>query len=272
MVPLPRLPGALNRATYLAVSATLRAYSGLATTWRTTELGLPRRPRSHDVLHDAAGRDRLVLQAFSRHVTPVDPAWPESVRTNGFWYLPGAPGWSPPDRLARFLADGPTPVYIGFGSMAGRDPRRTTTIVTDAVRQAGVRAVPATGWGGIVTDIATDDVLVIDQVPHDWLFPRVSAVVHHGGGGTTGAALAAGRPQVVCPLVADQPHWADRVHATGVAPLPVRQQHLTAERLAAALAAVTGDVGMHDRAASLGQVIRAENGVATAVDALEHLT
>jgi sterol 3beta-glucosyltransferase len=272
MLPFPRLPKVFNRATYLAVSATLRAYSGIATTWRTTELGLSRRRGSHDVLHDAAGNHRLVLQAFSGHVTPVDPGWPESVRTTGFWYLPATAGWSAPDRLTRFLADGPAPVYIGFGSMAGRDSRRTATIVTDAVRQAGVRAVLATGWGGIAADTDTGDVLVIDQAPHDWLFPRVSAVVHHGGGGTTGAALAAGRPQVVCPFVADQPHWADRMHAVGVAPPPVRQQHLTADRLAAALVEATCDVGMRDRAERLGREIRAENGVAAAVDALEHIT
>ncbi|WP_082404180.1 glycosyltransferase [Saccharothrix sp. NRRL B-16348] len=272
MVPLPRLPRFLNRATYLTVSATLRAFSGIATTWRTTELGLPRRRGSHDVLHDAAGHDRLVLQAFSRHVTQVDPGWPESVRTTGFWYLPTAPEWSPPDRLRRFLDDGPAPVYIGFGSMTGRDSRRTTTIVTDAVRRAGVRAVLATGWGGIAPDTEADGVLVIDQAPHDWLFPRMSAVVHHGGGGTTGAALAAGRPQVVCPFVADQPHWANRMHAAGVAPSPVRQQQLNADLLAAALTAATDDIGMRDRAERLGQQIRAENGVTTAIDALERIT
>lgn len=268
MVPMPRLPKVFNRATYLTVSATLRVYNGIASNWRTTDLGLPRRRGSHDVLHDAAGNDRLVLQAFSRHVTPVDPDWPKSVRTTGFWYLPTPPDWSPPDRLTRFLADGPVPVYIGFGSMAGRNSHRTATIVTDAVRQAGVRVVLATGWGGIATDTDTDDVLVIDQAPHDWLFPRMSAVVHHGGGGTTGAALAAGRPQVVCPFVADQPHWANRMHAVGVAPTPVRQQQLTAERLAAALVQANG---MRERAEQLGREIRAENGVAGAVDALEHV-
>ncbi|WP_425473877.1 nucleotide disphospho-sugar-binding domain-containing protein [Saccharothrix saharensis] len=69
---------------------------------------------------------------------------------------------------------------------------------------------------------------VIDHAPHQWLFPWMSAVVHHGGAGTTAAALAAGVPQVVCPFVADQPHWARCAHAVGVAPPPIRRQHLTA--------------------------------------------
>lgn len=255
MLPLPRLPKFLNRATYLAVSATLRSYSGVINTWRTKELRLPKGKASH----------AMVLQAFSSRVTPVDPSWPDTVRTTGFWYLPSA--WSPPAPLAEFLRDGPAPVYIGFGSMAGRNAERTGEIVADAVRSAGVRAVLATGWGGIAAAASTE-VFVIDQAPHDWLFPRMSAVVHHGGGGTTAAALAAGVPQVVCPFVADQPHWAWRMHALGVAPEPLRQQQLTAAGLAAAIGRA---VELRERAQEIGREIRAENGVAAAVRALAEI-
>ena len=269
MVPLPRLPKALNRATYLAVTATLRSFAGIVDRWRVEELGLPRRRDGHDLLHAPDGRHRLVLQAFSPHVTPVDPDWPAEVRTTGFWYLPSRP-WSPPQALERFLSDGPAPVYLGFGSMAGRDAERTGRTAVEAVRRAGVRAVLATGWGGLASTGSTD-VFVIDQAPHDLLFPRMAAVAHHGGGGTTGAALAAGVPQVVCPFVADQPHWAQRAHAVGVAPPPVRQQRLTADTLADALATAVNDRAMRRRATEIGGLVRAENGVAHAVTALADL-
>ncbi|MGI5499311.1 glycosyltransferase [Lentzea sp. CA-135723] len=249
MVPLPRLPKFLNRATYLVVSATLRSYAGVINAWRAEQLDLPRGSAPHS----------LVLQAFSSTVTPVDPAWPDTVRTTGFWYLPT--DWTPPGDLEEFVAPGA--VYIGFGSMAGRDAQRMGELVLEAVRLAGVRAVLATGWGGIAA-ASSPDVFVVDEVPHDWLFPRVDAVVHHGGGGTTAAALAAGVPQVVCPFVADQPHWARRMHEVGVAPSPLRQQKLTAEGLAAAIRSAV-DLP----AAELGAVIRAENGVGDAVEALE---
>ena len=155
--------------------------------------------------------------------------------------------------------------------MAGRGARRTADVVAEAVGRAGVRAVVATGWGGIAPEVESRDVLVIDQAPHDWLFPQMAAVVHHGGGGTTGAALAAGRPQVVCPFVADQPHWAARMHAIGVAPSPLRQQDLTADRLTTRLIHTVGDPGVRERAEVLGERIRSENGVRTAVDALEQV-
>lgn len=259
MVPLPKLPRMFNRATYLAVSATLRAYSGIVNSWRTNELGLPRgRGPTH----------ALVLQAFSARVTPVDPNWPDTVRTTGFWYLPRPVSWSPDPSLREFVETGPAPVYIGFGSMAGRDALRTGKIVAQAVRVAGVRAVLATGWGGLAAT-TSDDVFVVDQVPHDWVFSKAQAVVHHGGGGTTAAALAAGTPQVVCPFVADQPHWAGRAHAIGVAPEPLLHKKLSVKTLAEAITRAVTDQGMRLRAEEFGIAIRAEHGVHAAVAALE---
>ena len=105
----------------------------------------------------------------------------------------------------------------------------------------------------------------LEAVPHDWLFPRVAALVHNGGAGTTGAGLRAGRPTVVCPLVGDQPFWGRRVADLGVGPAPVSLFKLTAERLAEAITRATTDATMRQRAAALGQAIRAENGVDKAV-------
>ncbi|GGU17036.1 glycosyltransferase [Lentzea flava] len=259
LLPLPRLPRFLNRATYLTVSGTLRAYAGVVNAWRAGELGL--RP-------GRGPRHALVVQAFSSRVTPVDPGWPDSVRTTGFWYLPRPADWTPDASLRAFLDDGA--VYIGFGSMAGRDARRTGDLVAEAARAAGVRAVVATGWGGLAAR-SSDDLHVIDQAPHDWLFGRVRAVVHHGGGGTTAAALAAGVPQVVCPFVADQPHWAQRMHAIGVAPQPLPHRKLSAGRLGEAISRAVGDPALRQRAAVLGEEIRAEDGVRAAVHELERI-
>lgn len=261
MVPLPRVPRFLNRATYLTVSATMRAYNGVVDTWRADSLGLAR---------GRGPQHALVLQAFSSAVTPVDPAWPESVRTTGFWFLPRNPEWSPDAALRAFLEAGPTPVYIGFGSMAGRDAERLGDIVAEAAREAGVRAIAATGWGGLAAR-SSSDLLVISQAPHDWLFGKVAAVVHHGGGGTTAAALAASVPQIVCPFVADQPHWAQRMHAVGVAPRPLRHTTMTARSLSEAITQAVSDPELRRRAIDLGEQIRAEDGVSTAVRDLEEV-
>ncbi len=270
MIPF-RIPKALNHASYRLNGLVLRALVGSGARWRAETLGLPHRPHQNDALRTPEGRPATVLQAFSKHVLPTPVGYPSWTHTTGFWFLPAARGWTPPQRLQTFLDAGDPPVYIGFGSMAGSDPARVGHIVTEAARLAGVRGVLITGWGGLDTNVDADQILVLDQAPHDWLFPRMAAIVHHGGAGTTAAALASGRPQVVCPFVADQPYWARQMRDSGVAPEPQPQRHLTPQGLAVALHKAVRDKSMSARAAELGATIRAEDGVGNAVAVLERL-
>lgn len=108
-----------------------------------------------------------------------------------------------------------------------------------------------------------------DRVFDDTTAVGEQAVVHHGGAGTTGAAAAAGRPQVICPFVADQPFWGRRMRDLGVAPPPIPQRKLAADRLAAALDHVLTDTGVRSAAVELGRRIRSEDGTAAAVAQLE---
>jgi sterol 3beta-glucosyltransferase len=149
--------------------------------------------------------------------------------------------------------------------MASTKPQEVTDLVLSAVRRARVRAVLLSGWGGLASLPATDDVFFVDSVPHDWLFPRVTAVVDHGGAGTTGAALSAGVPALVVPFAADQPFWGARVAALGVGPMPIPRKKLTVELLARALRGMVDDQAMQVRAAQLGALIRTDDGIAEAV-------
>ena len=135
---------------------------------------------------------------------------------------------------------------------------------------AGVRAVLLSGWGGL-RSIEDDDVFCADAMPHDWLFPRVSAAVHHGGAGTTGAALRAGVPAIVVPFAMDQPFWGSRVEALGAGPTPIPRKRLTAARLADALRKAVTDEAMRARAAEIGELLRAEDGVAEAAACFERV-
>ncbi len=172
-----------------------------------------------------------------------------------------------------FLAAGEPPVYVGFGSMGfGKGANERRDAILAALRVHGLRGIVATGWGGITPGAAgTDDVLVLEGAPHQWLFPRVAAVVHHGGAGSTAAGLRAGRPTLVVPFLGDQPFWGARIHALGVGPAP-----LPARNLGTGLADRLGDLvhtgSYASRAAGVGAAIRAENGLAAGVRVLEQIT
>ena len=187
------------------------------------------------------------------------------VHLTGYWFLEPASGWQPPDALVRFLAAGSPPVYIGFGSMASRDPAATTDTVLQAVQRTGQRAILHRGWGGMHAEDLPNTVFMVDSVPHAWLFPRMAAVAHHGGAGTTAAGLASGVPSIGGPFHGDQPFWGQRVAELGAGPEPIPRRKLTVDRLARAIDAAVTDTAMRQRAAGLGARIRTEDGVACAV-------
>lgn len=207
-----------------------------------------------------------MLYSFSPTLFPPPPDWDRGIHVTGYWYLDQLHDWQPPRALVDFLDSGSPPVYVGFGSLPSPNPEKTTRDVVAALRRAGQRGILYPGGGGLARPPASDDILVVDDTPHEWLFPRMAAVVHHGGAGTTAAALRAGVPSVVVPIFADQPLWGSRVHALGIGPRPIPRQQLTAERLAAAIAVAAGDPAIRARAASVADTVRTEDGVARAVE------
>jgi UDP:flavonoid glycosyltransferase YjiC (YdhE family) len=181
--------------------------------------------------------------------------------------------WQPPSDLGDFLAAGSPPVYIGFGSAISLDPEARTKLVLEALACTGQRGILATGWGGLSNSDLPDSVFQIEAVPHDWLFPQMAAVVHHGGAGTTAAGLRAGVPSIIVPFVGDESFWGQQIANLGVGPSPIPQEQLSVEQLTTAIHTATNDQAMRDRAVTLGQKIREEDGVARTVEAFHcHLS
>ena len=204
-----------------------------------------------------------VIYGYSPAFLPVGPEWGADVEVTGFWF--GAADETPNPALEAFLAAGEPPVCIGFGSMSQTNPKATTALVLEAVRQSGLRAVLLAGWGGLTASDLPANVLALPQASHASLYPRCAAVVHHGGAGTTAAALRAGVPALVVPSHGDQDFWARRVHAAGTGPAPIPRRRLTVKALAAGLREAEA---FRSKAAALGAVIRSENGVGRAVAAI----
>jgi sterol 3beta-glucosyltransferase len=221
--------------------------------------------------HYRAFRSTPLLSAYSPSVIPHPADWPDGVHVTGYFFLDDQADWQPSPQLSAFLEAGDPPVYIGFGSMAGRNPERLAGLIMEALAKSGQRGLLLTGWGGLRTASTPDSVFVTDSAPHSWLFPRMAAVVHHGGAGTTAEGLRAGVPNVVVPFVFDQPFWGARIKALGLGPDPIPQKRLTADRLAAAIRLAVTDPGMRQRANACGAAIGAENGVANAVNVVKQI-
>ncbi|WP_049621218.1 glycosyltransferase [Frateuria defendens] len=260
-----RLPGAINMGAYhllrLLVWKVMKpAIDGIV----RPQLGLRGYPWYGPYFNEGESRGR-VIYGFSRHVVPRPADWPALAQVCGYWFL-DQPRWEPPPALRDFLEAGPKPVYVGFGSMVSRDAASFTGTVLAGVRKSGLRAVLATGWGGLegADGVRDERIFFLRNAPHDWLFPRMAAAVHHGGAGTTAAAARAGIPSVFVPFYGDQPFWARSMEERGVAPPALDRSRLSADGLAAALAA-TQQAPMRDAARRLGEQVCAEDGVGEAL-------
>ncbi|MAS37619.1 MAG: glycosyl transferase [Anaerolineaceae bacterium] len=268
----PSLPGALpfnaayNRLTYDAMMELMwRVFKQAYNDVRVNLLSLPPETRSFRI---TMNDPYPVIYGFSPQVIPHPRDWRDDICISGYWFLE-VPDWQPSDELRHFLESGPAPVYVGFGSMTNRDTDALTDTIIDGICQSNQRAILLSGWAGIGERDLPESIFRLDYAPHSWLFPRMAAVVHHGGAGTTAAGLRAGIPSVIVPHFADQPFWASRVAALGVGPAPIQQKQLIAEKLAYAIHVAATNTAMRQRAAQLGERIRAEDGVQTAVQYIE---
>ncbi len=264
---LPRRRSIVNRWFGYAIEAMLFSALRKPSDIVRERLGLPPVTRKDFV---QSWNQTPTLLGVSPSFIPPPRDWPAHIYTTGYWFLP-APAYDPPVALQQFLAAGAPPVYIGFGSMSNRDPEGTMRVILEALQQSNQRGVVYSGWAGLHTVDLPPNVYLLDGAPHDWLFPRMAAVVHHGGAGTTGAALRAGVPSSVVAHIGDQWFWGRRLHEMHVGAAPMRRHDLSAPRLTETLRTLTSDSGIRTRAAQMGEHIRAEDGVGHAVKAFKQI-
>lgn len=253
------------RLGYLLISILEKKY---LTKWRE-ENGMSQQKLRVGPAYDMLG-DMPVIYAMSPLVLPRPKEWNANIRMSGFWWDDEHVEYTPPEDLVEFLKNGEQPIYIGFGSMVSGNMSKTFATVIKAIRASKVRAVVNLGWGGEKMQLKSNSRIYFgDYIPHDWLFPRVKAVVHHGGAGTTSAGLRYGKPTLVVPFGGDQPFWGNRIHEIGCGPKPLPRQKMTVQRLSKALIDLTKHESYAVAAEEVGQRMSYEHGTATAADIIE---
>jgi sterol 3beta-glucosyltransferase len=237
-------------------------------------LGLPQAPCSLIGWIQELGLP--MLQAFSGEVVPRPADWGPQCVLTGFWRLPTEVhrriGESEvPEDLLGWLATGPPPVFIGFGSMPVLEPEKVVGAVAEAARLTGLRILIGAGWSDLSGPAASlpDDVRLTGAVDYDWLFPRCKAVIHHGGVGTTATGLTAGRPTWIFAGGVDMPFWGHRVATLGVGGYHKFTDFDLSHLTTALRELIREDV--QQRAAALGERLRAEDGLADAVRIIEKI-
>ncbi|KAL6721088.1 Sterol 3-beta-glucosyltransferase [Lecanora helva] len=272
-VPDHKMGGSYNYITYVMFDNVFwKAIAGQVNRWRKRDLGL--RSTSLDKMQP---NKVPFLYNFSPSVVVPPLDYSDWIRVTGYWFLDEASDWTPPQELTDFIAkarkDDKKIVYIGFGSIVVSDPAALTKTVVDSVLKADIRCILSKGWSDRLgnQDAAVPEVplppeiLQIKSAPHDWLFKQIDAATHHGGAGTTGASLRAGIPTIVKPFFGDQFFFGSRIEDLGVG---ICMKKLNVSVFSRALWEATHSQRMIIKAKVLGEQIRKENGVATAIQAI----
>jgi len=239
------------------------------------DMGLP---DCRDIMTEAWTSHRLNLLAVSRVFCKAQPDWPAYHHLCGFFNMPGSETTGDmPDELAAFISGGDPPVYMTFGSLTAHGTSLRMEVIrllAAAARMAGCRTVIQVFPEDIerITSSSLNpegEIFYTSPMPHQRVFPHCSVVVHHGGAGTTHSATRAGCPSIVVAHVADQEFWGGELRRAGLAPKPLHMMSLSEGKLAKRIRAVLDSEEMKRKAKDAGEIMRAEDGVSTAVEIIE---
>lgn len=237
--------------------------------WRVNTLGL-RKMTFLGPSFDPISQQIPTLVAFSSKLLPQPSDWPTQVKMTNFCRLPEGQLWEAPRPLDEFLQDGPPPFYLGFGSLTEACPRWIVPQIVDVLAEKKVRVVIHSQLPGLEALILPHDVFPLRYAPHDWLFPRMKAVVHHGGAGTTAAGLYAGKPTLIIPFMCDQFQWNNRIAELNIGPrgFPIRE--FTQQRFSDCLDALLSTPLYHENAIKMSKEMHdEEDGVAMTIREIE---
>lgn len=250
----------LGKRTTLAWSRPLRALR--------RELNLP--PGKNPIFEGQHSPAR-VLALFSKVLSDVQPDFPPRTEITGFPFYDRKDEQEIAPEILRFLDAGEPPILFTLGSSATlvADDFFRTSIA--AARKLNQRALLLIGDERNLPRAKLPETIAVgDYAPYSLVMPRVRLSVHQGGIGTVGQALRAGRPMLVVPYGQDQPDNARRCVRLGVArTLPRRRYTLT--NVVRELNELLTNKIYADRAARIGERVRAEDGTRAACDRIEEM-
>ena len=211
-----------------------------------------------DAWHNILGQHVIVASDSAISSIPPDITGPAVTQT-GYMHL-NQPNRQMPE-LDAFLAAGPPPIYAGFGSMPVRDQIRNASVIVEAARSTGQRAVIGKFWDAPAQFSNSSDVFFIQKYPHLKLFPKMAAVIHHGGAGTTATTAVSGVPQIIVPHLLDQYYWGNRIYQSKLGPRPIRRSELTSQKLAAAIRECLANEQIKQNAKKTSDMIKKRDGL-----------
>jgi sterol 3beta-glucosyltransferase len=207
-----------------------------------------------------------VIIACDKELNPAREGVSFAFNQTGFMLLPSKIGL--PDKVKDFLSLGKSPIYIGFGSNPITNPEKYTAMFEQVRNLTGQRLIISKGWADLPV-IDTRDIIFVDEIPFELLFPRLSAVIYHGGTGTLAAIARAGIPQAAFPFMGDQFDNRKQIVKLGLGPNACDFKKITAEAISSAIIECISNDKYKKNAEEISKRLQNVNGIELTIQLIE---
>jgi vancomycin aglycone glucosyltransferase len=211
-----------------------------------------------------------VIVASDAALNPVPEGVKAKYTQTGYMFLPAKNGL--PENVEKFIASGKPPFFIGFGSnpiTAVNNPKDFTEMFELAAKSTNQRFIISKGWSVLTSASSSADILYVDDMPYEILFPRMAAIIHHGGTGTMSYAAKAGIPQAAFPYMSDQFINRKQIVKLGIGPVTCDFKKISAIAITEAITDLISNEKYKKKAIEISKKIIDADGLKLTVDLIE---
>jgi UDP:flavonoid glycosyltransferase YjiC (YdhE family) len=176
------------------------------------------------------------------------------------------------EKLVAFIKNDERPtLFFTMGSITAEVRERICEWLYEICEKHDWKFIVGSGWSGLGRSLKDEGNLFIlnSVIPHSTFLSLCSGIIHHGGSGTTHSAARAGIPQMIAPLLIDQPYWAHRTGVLGLGPGAINIKRIKKAALEAKTEDLLKNTRYKENAAAFGEKIRVGGGVKKAADYIE---
>jgi len=234
---------------------------GVAVTAKTTKKWLKIKDKIKQNELKKLVRSRKFIYTISPHLFPRPDYWRSNVKVLGHHALQNKTEWEPDKELSEFINRNEKILFITFGSMINPEPERKTKIILEILERNKIPAIINTASGGLIKpdNFNSELIYFVSQIPYDWVFPRMHAVMHHGGSGTTHLALKNGCATLIIPHFIDQFVWNEIISDLGLGPLGIQISRLNNKNLERKVLELLRDKNYKERSERIGSQMQEED-------------
>lgn len=206
-------------------------------------------------------RNRKFIYTISPSLFPRPDYWETNIKVLGHHAVMKEADWKPKKELTEFIDKNEKILFITFGSMTNPEPERKTKIILEILEKNKIATIINTASGGLVkpSNFKSELIYFVSQIPYDWVFPKMYAVIHHGGSGTTHLALKYGCATLIIPHFIDQFIWDEIISELGLGPKGIKISRITNKNLEPKVQELLNNKSFKERSERIGNQLGKED-------------